>query len=166
MDRHRRGVISDATLDFINECFANDEVALNGQPFLFKPRPAKPPLLIGGAAPHALHRAAKRGDGWLPMARSPISLVEPIEQYRQLTQAEGRPPGQVVAMTSLPLENPDQARALMGGYRALEIDSLVCALRYDTVDEYRLQLEQLQALLVQYPTSTRLTNVAADMVIR
>ncbi len=57
VDRHARGRISDETLAFLNACFDNDVMAANGQEFLFRPRPPKPPILIGGRAPHALARA-------------------------------------------------------------------------------------------------------------
>ncbi|MDE0350488.1 MAG: LLM class flavin-dependent oxidoreductase, partial [Gammaproteobacteria bacterium] len=64
VDRSRRGRIADTVLDLLNRCFAGDEVTENGQPFLFRPRPRKPPVLIGGGPPHALRRAARYGDGW------------------------------------------------------------------------------------------------------
>ena len=40
VDRTRRGKDTDAMLGFLQDCFANDEVEANGQPFLFKPLPA------------------------------------------------------------------------------------------------------------------------------
>ena len=45
----RRGALTDRTLDFFDRCFAADVVEANGQPFLFLPRPPRPPLFIGGA---------------------------------------------------------------------------------------------------------------------
>ena len=42
VERRRRGRISDATLAFIRDCFDHDQVTANGQPFLFRPRPARP----------------------------------------------------------------------------------------------------------------------------
>ncbi len=71
VDRRRRGVISDATLEFLHRCFADDLVEANGQEFLFRPRPARPPIFVGGQPPHALERAVRYGDGWLPMVRDP-----------------------------------------------------------------------------------------------
>ena len=47
VDRHARGRISDETLAFLNDCFAQDKVEANDQMFLVKPRPVKPPFLIG-----------------------------------------------------------------------------------------------------------------------
>ena len=44
VDRSRRGRITDETLDFLQRCFAADEVEANGQPFLFLPRPERPPI--------------------------------------------------------------------------------------------------------------------------
>ena len=48
LNRHTRGRVSDEILAFLNDCFASNEVEANGQKFLFKPRPPKPPFLIGG----------------------------------------------------------------------------------------------------------------------
>ena len=39
VDHSRRGAISDEVLALLQDCFANDVVEFNGQPFLFQPRP-------------------------------------------------------------------------------------------------------------------------------
>src|SRR5881398_2606271 len=57
VDHRRRGALTDETLAFLDRCFAADVVEANGQPFLFRPRPPRPPLFIGGAPPHAFRRA-------------------------------------------------------------------------------------------------------------
>ncbi len=142
VDRHQRGVISERTLEFLNECFAQDEVALNGQPFLFKPRPAKPPILIGGRAPHALQRAVQFGDGWLPMARAPEQIAADVHTYRNMVAADGGGHGQVVAMTRLP-EAADEARAAAAAYQELGIDELVLSVPYDSADEFAMRARQL-----------------------
>ena len=147
VDRHARGRISDQTLAFFHECFDQDEVTANGQTFLFKPRPPKPPILIGGRAPHALARAAKYGDGWFPMARTPENLGPAIAQYRQMTEAQGRPPGQITVSTRLPLDEPGQTRDLWAQYRDLGADRLICGLGYDTGDQFRSKLEILLSTL-------------------
>jgi probable F420-dependent oxidoreductase len=147
VDRHQRGRITDATLAFLNQCFANDVVTLNGQEFLFKPRPPKPPVLVGGAAPHALQRAAQYADGWLPMANNPHKLAEPIEQYRKLTDQLNRPAGNVTVMTTLPLHDPETTRRTLAAYRHLNVDRLVCALRYTNIEEYERELDKLNTLI-------------------
>ena len=143
VDRHSRGRISDETLAFFNDCFANDEVEANGQAILFKPRPPKPSILVGGRPPHAIERAARLADGWLPMARSPDDLERPIAQYRDLTRSLERPDGNVTVMTGLPTHDPVEASDLYERYADLGVDRLVCGVRYDTVAEYRNQLEAL-----------------------
>lgn len=147
LDRHRRGRVSDETLAFLNDCFARDEVDANGQTFLFKPRPPKPPILVGGRAPFAIERAAKYGDGWFPIARTPQDIASALPRYRELTEAAGKPPGQITASARLPLSDLGQSRALLAEYRTLGVDRLVCGVPYDTVAEYRAQLERLRAAL-------------------
>ena len=83
VDRRRRGAITDETLEFLRRCFAADEMEANGQPFLFLPRPSRPPIFVGGAAPHALRRTVRWGDGWMPTGADPTPLREPIEQLRE-----------------------------------------------------------------------------------
>jgi hypothetical protein len=103
--------------------------------------------LIGGRAPHAIERAAKYGDGWFPMSRTPQNLAAPIREYRELTEAMGRPPGQIAVSTRLPLDDEPRTRALLDEYRTLGVDRLVCGLGYDTIEEFRSRLESLAAAL-------------------
>jgi probable F420-dependent oxidoreductase len=143
VDRHARGKISDATLEFFNACFANDEVESNGQSILFKPRPKQPPILIGGRAPYATQRAARYADGWLPMVRAPEDLESDVAAYREQTDALGKPPGQITAMTGLPLADQAECGLLCDAYQMQGVDRLVSAVRYDTIDDFRQQIEQL-----------------------
>ncbi|HEY5678930.1 MAG TPA: TIGR03619 family F420-dependent LLM class oxidoreductase [Pseudomonadales bacterium] len=147
VDRHQRGRISDETLDYLNRCFTEEVMEANGQPFLFRPCPDKPPVYVGGSAPHALLRAARYGDGWLPMALEPDPLGEAMVEYRRITEELDRPAGQVTLMRGLPLGKPDATRALLEQYQGLGLDRLVCALGYDDADAYLHQLEQLAELI-------------------
>ena len=142
IDRHQRGRISDATLQVINDCFANDTVTLNGQTFLFKPRPAKPPIYIGGAAPHALRRAARYGDGWLPMGADPAKLPAQMQLYKEFCDEAGRPMGKVTVMGGLPAD-ADAAQARFDAFREVGVERFVCGMRYDDHAEYIEQLERL-----------------------
>jgi len=146
VDRRQRGRRTDETLRLLAECFANDVVTHNDQPFLFKPRPPAPPIYVGGGAPQALNRALKFGHGWLPMARDPAGLAGGLKQFQTLATEAGTTPGPVTVMTGLPVDEPDRARALLGGYRALGVERLVCALRYSNLGEYERRLEALAAL--------------------
>jgi alkanesulfonate monooxygenase SsuD/methylene tetrahydromethanopterin reductase-like flavin-dependent oxidoreductase (luciferase family) len=122
---------SHATLRFLQHCFTQDEAVANGQPFLFLPRPPRPPIFVGGAAPHALQRAARYGDGWMPMTLDPARLRTPIAQYRAITEASGKPDGAVVALGGLPLHDKQRARAQLDALAELGVDTAVIGLRYD-----------------------------------
>ena len=146
VDRHQRGAITDQTLAFLQQCFAEDEVTLNGQTFLFRPRPAKPAILVGGRAPWALQRAVRYADGWLPMARQPDQIAADVAQYRRMCAAEGRPAGGVSVMTALPLDDVAASRDMLAQYREMQVNRLVCAISYTNVAQYQEQLANLAAL--------------------
>src|SRR5438034_559565 len=74
VDVRRRGPLTDETLGFLDRCFADDVVEANGQPFLFRPRPPRPPIFIGGAPPHAFRRAVAHRAGWMPMGLAPEQI--------------------------------------------------------------------------------------------
>ena len=145
--RRERGRRSDEMLAFMRDCFVDDVVSANGQPLLFKPRPSKPPFLVGGRAPHAVERAARLGDGWLPMARSPDKLAGDVTQYRTRCRELGRGEGSVTVMTGLPLDDTAEAAALLNAYSDAGADRLVCAIRYSSVPEYEDQLGALTAAI-------------------
>jgi len=138
---------SDNVLGCLNEYFANDVVEANGQPFLFLPRPAKPPVLVGGRAPHALERAAKFGDGWMPMGMKPEDLIVARAAYRRLTDERGRTPGTITLMTGLALDDVVRARDQLDAYRNAGVDRLVCAIRYRTFTEYSVSMSRLATVL-------------------
>ena len=93
VDRSRRGSITDETLAFIKGCFdaKEDEVTANGQKFLFRPNPQKPPIYVGGQAPHALRRAVQYGDGWAVPSGEPDDLRAPIAELRGCSKTPRSP---------------------------------------------------------------------------
>ncbi len=143
--RARRGRLTDETLAFIHRCFENDEMETNGQKFLFLPRPVRPPIFIGGAPPHALHRAVAYGDGWLPMAGDPEKLKAPIERLRELAAEAGRPRPEVKLMTALPLNEPDQALERLDLLADAGVTSLVHGARYTSHAEFEETTARLAA---------------------
>ena len=126
----RRGAITDATLTFLERCFAADEVEANDQRFLFLPRPPRPPIFVGGMTPHAQRRAIRFGDGWMPMATDPALLTPVIAELRARAAAAGRPSPEVVVLTGLPLDDPPAASARARGFAAAGATRLVHAPRY------------------------------------
>lgn len=128
--RARRGALADETLGFLARCFADDVVEANGQRFLFLPRPARPPLLVGGAPPQALDRALRLGDGWMPMGADPERLAAPVAELRRRFDAAGRPPPQVVALGSLPLGDPQRVAESLGELTRIGVSGFVHGERY------------------------------------
>jgi alkanesulfonate monooxygenase SsuD/methylene tetrahydromethanopterin reductase-like flavin-dependent oxidoreductase (luciferase family) len=131
--RRQRGRRSDELLEFLNRAFANDVIEANGQQFLFKPRPKAPPIYVGVAY----------GSGLMPMGLDPVAAGELRAEYRVATDAAGKPPGEITLMTGVPTDDQAAARALIGAYRDQGIDRLVCAMRYQSAEQYEAAVEQL-----------------------
>ena len=146
LDRHQRGRDADALLEFLLQCFEADVVEAHGQPFLFKPRPPRPPIYVGGRAPHALARAVRYGDGWLPMGIDPDRLAVDMALYEQLAAEQGAVPGSVTLMRSLPLTDRVECEDLIARYEDLGVERIVCAVGYDNIGDYRRSLELLNGL--------------------
>jgi probable F420-dependent oxidoreductase len=130
VDRAKRGAITDSTLAFLQRCFANDVVEANGQSLLFRPRPPRPPIFVGGAAPHALRRAARFGDGWMPMGGDPEALRAQIEALQRGFADAGKPPAEVAVLTRLPLDDPPRAADELAALAAIGATRVVHAWRY------------------------------------
>jgi probable F420-dependent oxidoreductase len=143
VSRRRRGRLTDEALSFYLRCFASDEVERNGQRFLFRPRPERPPIFVGGGAPHALARAARFGDGWMPIARTPAQLAPQVEDLRTRFSAAGKPAPEVVMLTQLDLSDPTRAVTQARAFAAVGVTRLVHADRYATADEFRARAERL-----------------------
>jgi probable F420-dependent oxidoreductase len=128
--KEQRGRVTDATLTFLHACFAQDEVTANGQPLLFRPRPPRPPIFVGGAPPHALRRTLRFGDGWMPMGADPEQLRAPIAELRASAAEGGKPAPEVVVLTSLPLDDPPRAIERVRDFAAVGATRVVHAWRY------------------------------------
>ena len=148
--RARRGAIADETLGFLRRCFdsgeAGDVVVANQQPFLFRPRPPRPPIFVGGAAPHALERAIRFGDGWLPMGIDPEKLRAPIAELRRLAREGGRPEPEVVAMGRLPLDSPARAADQVLALSQIGVTRLIHAERYPSSAGFERIADRLAGL--------------------
>jgi probable F420-dependent oxidoreductase len=148
--RARRGALADETLAFLRRCFdsgnTGDEVEANGQRFLFRPRPPRPPIFVGGAPPQALARAVRFGDGWLPMGNDPEKLRAPIAELTKLAAQTGRPTPEVVAMGPLPLEAGARAAERVAALAEIGVTRLIHAERYADAAAFARSAERLAAL--------------------
>lgn len=146
VEKKRRGAITDATLEFLHRCFAGDEMEANGQKFLFRPRPTRPPILVGGAAPHALRRTVRHGDGWMPNANDAQALRPLIEELQRMMADAGRPPAEVAVLTSLPLDDPSRAAAVARDFAAAGATRLIHGFRYADAAAFGRAAECLASL--------------------
>lgn len=144
--RSQRGRLTNEALDLMNRCFENDTVTENGQVFLFRPRPKKPLILVGGDPPHALERAALYGDGWLPTGLPTVDQLERhLETYRGFCNLMKKPVGSVTLMSGVP--TVDSAFEKLAAYERIGVDRFILGLRYENEAQYRGQLDDLRTLL-------------------
>jgi probable F420-dependent oxidoreductase len=146
VDPRRRGALTDEALRFFDRCFAADVVEANGQPFLFRPRPPRPPVFIGGAPPHAFRRALAHRAGWFPVGLGPDALAAPAADLRARAAAAGLPVPEVAVLTRLPLDDPGAARALVARFADAGATRVVHGARYADAGELRRIVDALGTL--------------------
>jgi len=144
--RERRGRITDETLAQWRAWFADDRAEANGQPFLFRPRPPRPPIFVGGQPPHALERAVRLGEGWMPMGADPEKLRPPAERLRSLAREQGRAPLEIAALGALPLDDPPRAREQLAALAEIGVTRVAHGARYADSAELAASAEKLAAL--------------------
>ncbi|HKA53880.1 MAG TPA: TIGR03619 family F420-dependent LLM class oxidoreductase [Candidatus Binatia bacterium] len=144
LDPKRRGALTDETLAVLQRCFQSDVVEVNGQSMLFQPRPPRPPIYVGGKPPHALRRALRFGDGWIPAGIEPDALKPGIAQLRGMCQEAGRPALEVIAMKTLPLADLPRAIDYAQQFQHVGVTHLVHTQGYETVAEYRRVIALLE----------------------
>lgn len=140
--RSERGRRTDETLAFLRRCFADDVMEANGQPFLFRPRPMRPPILIGGSGPHALARVIAYGDGWLPM---PAPLEQLAAAKRALEELAARAERSMPSLTLLGRIGTDieAGATTLADYRDLGAERTIASTRYDDAEGYLRWLDGL-----------------------
>lgn len=143
VDRRKRGADTDAMIDFLRESSASELVEPNGQPFLLRPKLHCPPIYIGGSAAVAIPRAVRCGDGWMPVGLLPDELRPHIAELNSRSADAGRGRLEVVAMKTLPLENPAAAVEMAAGYQAAGVTHLVHTQAYASPTEYAEVVQQL-----------------------
>jgi probable F420-dependent oxidoreductase len=91
VDRRERGPRTDEAMRALRALFAGGEASFSGRFFSFsgiciEPAPAQPggpPLWVGGRSEAAIRRAARLGDGWMPIWVSPRRLAEGCAQLAE-----------------------------------------------------------------------------------
>lgn len=144
--RETRGRLTDETLAQWRAWFADDHAEANGQPFLFRPRPPRPPIFVGGQPPHALERAVALGDGWMPMTADPEKLRPHAQQLRALAAERGREPLEIAVLGGLPLDDAARAQEQLAALGELGVTRVAVGGRYESAGEIEALVARVAAL--------------------
>lgn len=147
LDLRKRVRDSERVLHFLHEAFDNHIVTQNDQAFIFSPRPQKPTILMGGAAPHAIERAIKLADGWMPMGLKLEILAPLVKDYREQAAGAGKPEPEIVVLSGLPLTDSQLCQDHMGAYQRAGVTTLIHGQRYEDASELIESIERLGELI-------------------
>lgn len=109
IDLHKRGALTTETLRVIHHLFETDAAPYSGElvrfpPFVFLPRPKRPPIWIGGSGPAAVARVLEFGDGWHPMLPS-AELKTAVAALTEKARAANRGQLEIVVRRGLKLDD-------------------------------------------------------------
>ncbi|MFN4090535.1 MAG: LLM class F420-dependent oxidoreductase [Alphaproteobacteria bacterium] len=84
-------------------------------PMMTWPKPVQkpyPPIIVGGAFPHAAKRALRYGDGWMPLGSRGTDLAETFPRFRQMAAEAGRDPDKLELVAYQTAPEPDRVKRL------------------------------------------------------
>ena len=167
---HERGAVTDEYIELYKELWTKDHPEFHGKYYQisgsgFEPKPVQkphPPIWIGGHTSPAIRRAAKYGDGWLPIGLRPPAILEPeelagkIARLRSLTAEAGRPEDavEIVFSTNVQFDNnagpsrrlvtgrPEQIAADLRLYQDLGVQHFVIDFPADSVEGLQQSMER------------------------
>ena len=128
----QRGAVTDEYIQLFKELWTKDDPEFQGEHYQlsgtgFQPKPVQkphPPIWIGGHTNPAIRRAAKYGDGWMPIGLRPPAILEPeelaekIARLRRQTVRAGRAEDAVSLCFSTGVtfdDSPGATRRMMSG---------------------------------------------------
>ena len=166
----QRGAVTDEFIELYKELWTKDEPSFHGEHYQisgsgFAPKPVQkphPPIWIGGHTGPAIRRAAKYGDGWMPIGLRPPAILDPeelggmIARLRRLTVRAGRPEDAVeltfstdirfndAAGASRPMLHglPEQIAADLRQYQDLGVSNFILGFASDSVAEAQENMER------------------------
>ena len=148
VDPRKRGAITDETLEVLIRLFENDVSAYAGRhvafpEFIFAPRPARPPIWIGGAGPAAVERTLRYGDGYYPLGLAPGELARIAGRLREEAARRGRPVPLLASGGTPPEGGPRAMIDRLSALREAGVGYYVLGLgRYAGPDAFRAGVER------------------------
>ncbi len=122
---------------------------VNFDPVMAWPKPVQkphPPIIVGGAFPHAARRALRYGNGWIPIAgRGGFDLPNLLQRFRALADELGRDPAEVPLSFFGGIEDLD----LLKRNRDLGIARTVISLDSDPADKILPVLDRWAEIIRQ-----------------
>ena len=146
VDRKQRGKITNELLNFLHKAFNQDEVELNEQKFLFKPRPPKPPFYLAGSKDYSIKRAVKLGDGWIPIANEPEDLQESLDTYKDLCNSLGKPTDKVNVVSGLNLKDEVASKEKLIKFKEMGIERMICSLQYKDINDFLDKIDRIKSI--------------------
>ena len=146
VDKRMRGRISDETLRVIRHLFADDAREYRGNlvsfaPFVFAPRPPRPPIWIGGNGAPALERVVEFGEGWHPML-SADKLAPAVASLKEKVRSRRNEDIEIVVRRGLKLDDHGAARARIEAERHAGATYYILDLgRYPSARDFTSQAE-------------------------
>ena len=112
-------------------------------PMMTWPKPVQkphPPIIVGGAFPHAARRAVRYGDGWVPIAgRAPHGDVNDfLPKFKEMAAEAGRAPNSLPITLFGATEDAD----LLKRYRDIGVARIVVALPPEPADKTLPRLDR------------------------
>jgi probable F420-dependent oxidoreductase len=147
VEKRLRGKLSDETLRVLHHLFTREAAAYRGElvkfpAFVFAPRPACPPIWVGGNGEAALRRTVEFGDGWHPML--PAEKLKPaLKDLRERLRHAGRSDDiEVVVRRGLRFDDPHGAKAKIEAEREAGATYYILDLgRYADEKEFAVKAE-------------------------
>lgn len=154
VDPRKRGALTDETLEVLHTLFAHDVNTYEGKlvrfpAFVFAPRPARPPIWIGGSGSKALERTLRFGDAYYPIGLKPDELA-PIGAYL-CAEAEkrGRAIPELVVGGMIREGVPESMVDRIAAYRDAGASYYVLGLgRYPDIDTFRRGVERFATQVI------------------
>ena len=116
------------------------------EPMMTWPKPVQkphPPILIGGAMPHAAHRAIAYGDGWIPLGGRGADVLGQLPRFRQMAAEAGRD------LESLPVSifGAEMDEDMLKQYRDAGIERVVFSLESEEANQVLPILDKINSLI-------------------
>jgi probable F420-dependent oxidoreductase len=119
---------------------------VNFEPMWAWPKPIQkpyPPIILGGAFPHAARRAIAYGNGWMPVARRGTDMLSFLPRFRQMVAEAGRDYDTVPMSVFWP--QPDAE--LLRGYVDAGINRAILLIETTGRDEVLRKLDEYSKLM-------------------